>query len=256
MQKLMQWIRENHGVVSIAGGLVVFFSWTATNTLVQRYGSMKQTAESAEATFRLYTTLHSLRDQLNTVTIELIRNRTGPGAVSRRPAEPEMDALRTEFALARLDAQQVTEMGDFAFETMSYSLTLGTPTPASGEVQRLATAIDDVLQRLREMEAAVEACRGGHRDSLRSAVRAYVEYVRNGAVSRVERLYPQIVAASNLRREEGRAELARAKWRSNVVSRMARFLYVIGSFMALTGQYLDKIRSRRKPAAASGAAQP
>src|SRR4051812_16500866 len=82
---LGQWIVLNSGLVSVLGALIIFFSWSITNTLGQRYARLKQSVEAGDATFRLYTSLHELRDSLNSVIMETVYARE---AVERRVDTP------------------------------------------------------------------------------------------------------------------------------------------------------------------------
>jgi hypothetical protein len=118
--KLRAWARNNASILSVTGALIIFFSWAVTNTISQRYSQMKQSLETAQGTFRLYTTLHGRRDQLNSVALEVVQGKTSNNAsrlASGRTGDPLVDDVRIDFDLTRLSAHQIKELMDFTVET-------------------------------------------------------------------------------------------------------------------------------------------
>lgn len=87
--------------------------------------------------------------------------------------------------------------------------------------------------------------------ALRTAVEKYDRLVRQKAIPEVRGFYEAIVEASNARHEEGRKELARSKHKAALAARTALVLYLVGSFLALGGQYLDKVYKKRIEAKAN-----
>ena len=83
-----EWLVDNAGLISVIGALIIFFSWTITNTLGQRYTRLKQSVEAAESTFRLYTALHELRDSLSSVAMEAVYAREAAEQAGNEYAGP------------------------------------------------------------------------------------------------------------------------------------------------------------------------
>src|SRR5258706_14333830 len=132
-EQLLTWVRANSGLISVAGALIIFFSWTVTNTLVQRYNRIKAGTESAQSTFRLYTTLHEQRNQLNSLAMEVIqRNEAGMDAsifCAGKTDDRLVNEARKQYSRNRLSAHQVKELMDFTAETDSLSRAVGKSSP-------------------------------------------------------------------------------------------------------------------------------
>jgi ABC-type transporter Mla subunit MlaD len=246
-----QFVRSAAALLSVCGALIIFFSWVLTNTRAQTLSRIKQAVESAQSTFRLYTTLHELRDQLNSVAMEVIEGKTSPNATqlaSGRTGRRDEDSVRATFDKARLSAHQIKELMDFTAETNSFSRAVGSATPASDEIGRILTEVDHVYTPLRESERQVEDLLHDSRVSLddaREAVKRYNDYVRNTAIPQVPSLYRRVVELSNRRRDEGDRELDTARQKAEFASSVSRILYVFGSVLALGGQFIDKFLVKR-----------
>lgn len=244
------WARDNSGIVSVIGALIIFFSWVVTNTLAQRYSRLKTSVESAQSTFRLYTKLNELRNSLNSLAMEVVQNKTSIDASSFMPGRmgnPDIDRAQTDFALTRLSAHQIKELMDFTVETHSFSKSVGNTTEASRQVEALLKEIDQLHSRVRDQEREVEKCwqpASQSFDNFQAAAHKYIAFVRNEAIPRVPSLYEKIVNASNLRHKEGRERLAKSKSRADRSSKAALALYLLGSILALSGQYLDKTKPK------------
>ena len=249
MSKVGAWLTANAGVLSVLGALIIFFSWAVTNTLGQRYARMKQSAETAESTFRLYTTLHELRASLNSVAAEAVYTREAAeqGIGKHRElagVEAEIFHLRRRYRNSRLSAHQIKELMDFASQTRDFSNGVASNTETAERVRTLSDEIYQIYRSVHELDLAAETAIGTPKPALaplRIAVDGYAAAVSEAVNSKVPTLFQQIVAASNHRRDEGREQLARTKQYSEFAARIALVLYVVGSILALGGQYLDKI---------------
>jgi hypothetical protein len=253
---ILAWMSRNAGVISVAGALVIFFSWAITNTLAQRYSRLKQSVETAESTFRLYTTLYELRGTLHAITQETLYGREAaersrgddPG---QDPQRAERSRLRRQFSLARLSARQIDELAAFSGQTLEYSNGVGGTSGTAQRIMRVNREIFAMYEQLRELDEAAERAdrtpTAGLAE-LRSAVERYDRFVRDNAERTVPGFYQAIVSALNTRRDEGRQQLALARRRSGLATRTALLLYFVGSVLALGGQYLDKVYNKKAPA--------
>jgi hypothetical protein len=250
------WLATNAGVISVLGALVIFFSWTVTNTLGQRYSRLKQSVETAESTFRLYTTLHELRASLKSVAMETVYAREAAERLHTDkpiddPRISEVIQLRRSYSHARLSAHQINELMDFASQTLDFSGGVGTDTGTAKQIRDLHAQIYEVYRQVRDRDRAAEVANSSIRpdvEKLRPAIEEYIRFVREDAIPRVGGFYEAIVDASNLRREEGRAQLAHSKRSAAWATRGALVLYIVGSLLALGGQYLDKVYKKRAEA--------
>ena len=162
--------------------------------------------------------------------------------------EPELDRISTEFDLTRLAANQIKELEAFTAQTNDYSLAVASHSEAADEVQAIVKEVHSLSSPLSGLERDVEVLafdREEHLEDYRKAVAVYVAYIRDKAIPAVGLLYSRVVSASNRRGEEGRIELRAAKARAELSSKIALFLYVLGSLMVLGGQYLDKIHTKQ-----------
>jgi hypothetical protein len=208
IKSVVPWLVENAGLISVTGALIIFFSWTVTNALGQQYSRLKQSVETAESTFRLYTTLHELRDSLNSVAMETVYAREAAeldsqGSLDRPPSE--VADLRREYSHTRMSAHQIRELMDFAAQTLDFSSGVGTNTATAQEVQRVHDYIYRIYAHVRDLDHEAElvnASPAPNVSALRETVGRYVQYVRQEAIP---------------------------------------LLYVVGSLLALGGQYLDKV---------------
>lgn len=247
---LATWLTTNPGLISVLGALVIFFSWAVTNTLGQRYTRMKQSVEAAESTFRLYSALHELRDQLNSVAMETVYVRDSLVQDNRMTDRPlsDIQRIRNEYYQARRSAHQVRELMDFTAQTVDFSAGVGTNTKVANSINVIAGNISAMYEEVRKRDRAAEAqasLENPDINKLAPSVNEYVRYVRSEAIPSVRGFFGQITAASNQRREEGRSQLSRAKRNATWASRAALILYIAGSILALGGQYLDKVYNKK-----------
>lgn len=255
------WLIANAGLISVIGALIIFFSWIVTNTLGQRYSRLKQSVETADSNFRLYTSLHELRDSLNSVARETIYAREAAERNLRSAndaEESELRVLRRNYSLTQMSAHQIKELMDFAVQTIDYSSSVGTATDTSQKIETLKDEIYRVYAKARDLDRAVEIANGPSPSlpSLLQALELYTAYVRNDAIPRVGKLYEGIVDLSNKRHEEGREELAQAKRNAGIAANAALALYLVGSSLALGGQYLDKVYKKKVETAPANQAAP
>jgi len=250
-QGFLSRLTENAGLITVVGALILFFSWVVTNTFGVRYTRLKQSVENAESTFRLYQTLHGLRDQMNSLALEVVQRRDTPDASRFRSGQTgniEVDAAREKFDLTRLSAHQIKELNDFTGEMSEFSRAVGSDTPASRDVTRLAVEVSELSKNVREKERLVEELSlnvSADPSQVRSAIDDYVNYVRSTAIPEMPKLFPEAVEASNVRRAEGAEQLARAKANAQRANRTATILYVLGTLLVLGGQYLDKVHGKK-----------
>ncbi|MBK8040719.1 MAG: hypothetical protein IPK22_26840 [Verrucomicrobiaceae bacterium] len=255
---ILAWARTNSGIISVAGALIIFFSWVITNTLGQRYSRMKAATESAQATFRLYTTLHEQRNQLNSVAMEIIQRREAGVNASilgaGKTGDTVTDEARKDYGLTRLSAHQVRELMDFTGETHALSRAVGEQSSASAEIEALLIEVGDLhrnlISREREAETAVNSPNLDPA-KLRETVQSYSEHFRSVALPRVPKLYGRIVDSSNKRAEEASQYLDTAKAQAELAGKISIFLYVIGSCLALIGQAIEKTKPKDDPAKAT-----
>jgi len=248
------WLAANAGIISIVGALVIFFSWTVTNTLGQRYSRLKQSVETADGTFRLYTTLHDLRGSLNSVAMETVYAREAAESshnqtVSRESIRVEVDALRRDYTHTRLSAHQIIELMDFTSQTLAFSAGVGTETATAKQIQNLHDDIYAMYREVQDRDRAVEAANSTPEPDvrqLRPVVTEYVSFVRHDAIPRVRGFYQAITNACNTRQNEGREQLARSQRNAARAARVALALYIVGSLLVLSGQYFDKVHKKDK----------
>jgi hypothetical protein len=256
------WLVGNAGLISVIGALIIFFSWVVTNTLGQHYSRLKQSVETADTTFRLYTTLHELRDSLNSVAMETVSTRDAVEQISKNPQDRERSELasfRRQYSYTRMSAHQIEELMDFANQTLNYSSSIETVTPTSQTVAVLHKDIYSLYARVRELNHAVELANTSPDPQmipLRNAIEHYVTYVEKDAIPRVADLYKAIVNTSNDRRDEGRRELAQSKRKASRAAHTVLLLYAVGSLFALGGQYLDKVYKKKFEASTGAATSP
>ena len=154
---------ESAGVISVIGALVIFFSWSVTNTLGQRYSRLKQSVEAADNAFRLYTSLHELRDSLNSVAMETVYAREAAEKISSNTGDRRVSEtidLRRQYSHTRMSAHQVKELMDFASQSLDYSASVRNVTPTSQRIKSLHEEIYTVYARARELDRAVELVNG------------------------------------------------------------------------------------------------
>lgn len=244
-------LAKNAGLLSVVSALTLFFSWIVTNTLGSRYSRTKQSVETAESTFRLYSTLHGLRDQMNSLAMEIVQTKHSPDASRFRTGvtgDAEADRISTDFDLTRLAAHQINELMDFTAQASDYSVAVASHSPTADQLDASLKEVETIRAPISRMEQLVERLapyRMERPDDYRAAVGTYVGYIRKNAIPAVGPLYERVVDLSNQRREEGRNELRAARARATVSGKIALVLYAIGTLMALGGQYLDKIYARR-----------
>jgi hypothetical protein len=250
MRDIVDRATRSSGVLAVLGGLTIFFSWMVTNTFAQKHTNLKQTIESAESDWRLYRTLYELRDATFSIASEIVQQKTGRDATefsSGRTGDLREDQMREEFDIARLSAHQIKELYDFTQGTCSLSEAIGDTTATSTEIEHLGSQISDLQSPLSALEHRAEQVIADEHITISEAqlaVEAYVNYVRETAIPKVPTLYQAVVSASNARREEGRRELAEARYLVDISKTSSSFLYILGSCLLLGSQYLDKVRKK------------
>jgi hypothetical protein len=250
----LSWTQNNAGVISVVGALIIFFSWMVTNTLGQKYSRLKSSIESAQSTFRLQTKLNELRNSLNSLAMEVVQQKNSSDAsifMPGRTGDSEIDRMRTNFSLTRLSAHQVNELMDFTVETHSFSCSVGTTTEASQKIESLLKEVDQIYSKAiakeREVETTWQPGTSPLEEKFTVEAQNYIRFIRNEAIPHVPRLYKEIVSASNTRHEQGR-RLTESKRRFEKATKAALWLYVLGSVLALGGQYLDKTKPKAQEA--------
>jgi hypothetical protein len=111
-------------------------------------------------------------------------------------------------------------------------------------VDAIRREVENLYFPLLDLERAAENQLNNSRgkiDEPGSAIDQYITHVRSNAIPKIGALYQRIVDLSNKRQEEGCVELRRAKSKADLSNRVAFVLYLIGSVLALGGQYFDKI---------------
>jgi len=248
--RLRSWGAKNASALSVVGALVIFFSWTVTTTLSSRYASLKSSVEAAQANFRLYTTLDELRGSLHSVAMEVIQRDARPAPPIDDPASARSRAQRASLAFdsARLSAYQVKALSAFALETKYLSQTLRRETTSASQVDEALGPILQLSAALAKLEATVEKVDRSNAQSVAEfevAVDAYVRGFREEILPQVAALYQKIVRAANLVTKEADAALTLAKAKADWAQLVALVLYVLGSILAIGGQYFDKIEKAR-----------
>jgi hypothetical protein len=259
---LLAWATSNSGLISVAGALIIFFSWAITNTLVMRYNRIKAATESAQSTFRLYTTLHEQRNQLNSIAMEVIqRSEAGMNASifgAGRTGDPLLNEARQQYSRDRLSAHQVKELMEFTAEAYSLSRAVGKSSPTSQTIQNILEEVEPVYRKLTEFDRnAARACNDQKLSAaeIMRTVKAYSDYYRSEALPQVPGFYQRIVDASNIRRKEASDHLDSAKSQAQRASRAAVILYILGSVLALSGQAIEKAKPKDATPADPAAAQ-
>lgn len=261
-QNLVHWTTAHSNLISVVGALIIFFSWVITNTFGQRYTRVKAATESAQSTFRLYTTLHEQRNQLNSLAMEVIqRSEAGMGASifsAGKTTNPVLNEARKQFSRDRLSAHQISELMDFTSEVNALSRAVGNETLTSQAIRQILRDVDPIYQKLRTLETGAEvAINDPDRspEEVMRAVEAYSNYFRLEALPKVPALYQRIVEASNARNREADSRLASAKLLAERSESFAIWIYAIGSILALTGQVVEKTKPKEVPIQAISAPQ-
>ena len=240
----LAWATDHADPISAVGALILFFSWVAMNTLAERYTRAKASVENAQSTFRLYSTLNELRDQLNSLAMEVVQQGYGADASRFRSgmtSDAGLNEARIGFDSARLVAHQVKGLDAFTNEAYAFCRQVGAKSAVAEELGVLLTETGSLRQELRERESAAELHHTNaptDRDQFIVKSREYVTFVRRDAVPRVGSLLKRAVQASGTCQDEGRAALESARRRDHQARRIANILYVAGSFVALGGQFL------------------
>lgn len=249
--QMLGWARAHSGLISVTGALIIFFSWVITNTFAQRYNRIKAATETAQATFRLYTTLHEQRNQLNSLAMEVIqRSEAGLDASTfsaGRTTNAKLNQARSQFSRDRLSANQMRELWEFTVETSALSRAVGNVTPTSEQIQQILREVEPLYKKLTTLDRMSEEAinnPGWPPDKVMQAVQEYSNYFRSEVLPQVPVLYQRIVDASNARRREADDQLATAKVHAERSSRLAIWVYIIGSVLALTGQAVEKTKPK------------
>lgn len=235
-------------MISIVGALILFFSWSVKNTLFQHYTDMRSSIQNAHSTFRLYNTLHELRNSVNSIAMEVVQEKSSTNATRFRSGitgEHDIDQIRREFDLTRLSAHQLKELADFAFKTLDLSNSFDDSSSLHSEIVELTMEIEALRDEVSSREEAAEdENNSNHQPNLEIAHPArdeYISYWRETAIKKVPIFYPQIVDLSNRRIEEAHTELRTAKLYSNWADRTVIILYVLGTLLAIGGQAASKL---------------
>lgn len=229
------------------GALVLFFSWSVRNTIYERYAHLKTNIQSAEQIFRLYNTLHELRNNVNSLAIEIVQQKTSRDASQYRAGLtgfPGIDDAQRQFDMTRLSAHQMTELMDFAGKTSEISISVGgnslvadSISMKSNEIQRLRDSVSYFEQEVEKVKYVTEE---DVPFTLRPVVDNYCDFWHYISRHRVPQLYDTITRLSNERLEEAHEVLLTAEGNSSLADGWAFYLYIIGTLMALGGQAIDK----------------
>lgn len=241
-------VKRNGSIISVIGALVLFFSWSVRNTIYERYAHLKTAIQSAEQTFRLYSTLHELRNNVNSLAIEVVQQKKASRDASQYRAGltgfPGIDDAQRRFDLTRLSAHQMTELMDFATKTNDVSVSVGgnslTADSILMKVDEIKLLRDSVSDYEREVDKVRYVTEENVPFTLLPVVDDYCDFWRYVSRQRVPQLYATITKLSNKRLEEAHDVLLIAEDNSSLADSWAFYLYLIGTLMALGGQAIDK----------------
>lgn len=242
-------LREHAEVLVIIGGLIIFFSWTITNTLVQDYTRLKLSVESARSNFDQTQRISELRSSLNSLGMEMVHARDSLDSIlpeSNRPNLNDLDRLRNKHIQTTLSAHQVLELTDFTSGAATLSRAVGTDTLQNHRLESIAieaTGLYDTLKAKRELVDQIDAI---HRRSvvavaaLTLCIEEYDRCYTHEVLPRVSILYPAAVEALNILNQDAADRIAELKSRAETSQKAALSLYLIGSAIALSAQFLHK----------------
>ncbi|HEY4322662.1 MAG TPA: hypothetical protein VGN20_01720 [Mucilaginibacter sp.] len=244
----MKKLKKYGSLISVTGALILFFSWSVHNTLYERYLHLKISIQSAEQTFRLYSTLHELRNNINGLATEVVGQHFDIDASQYRSgltSDPIVNKAHRDFDLTRLNAHQLKELMDFAVKTCDLSNSVGVKSPIGDQIIKLTNEImllrDSVSYKegLAENENSIPLDR--LTDKSFSAIYGYIDFWRNVNRTRISVLYPEIINLSNIRVKEAHEILLKAENKSEFADSLSFYLYIFGSILAIGGQAMDKL---------------
>jgi hypothetical protein len=246
------WLAEHANILTVVGALILFFNWVISNTLKSRYETLKSRIEQAERDNRIDSQFAEIRESVNGITTEVLKPR-GPSVGDKDVPRSEIEyweALNS-MAQTQLSATQVNKLHRFCVEEWLLLQSSDTTTKAAAEVQacqaeaqrvykQLSEAFDQVHRLVNEVHVMNPRTEPEVRRVI-SAVDKLESTYRNDILPKVAPLGERATRASNQRRREIHAEVEQLGWRTKLFSKVALWLYVLGSVVALAGQASDKL---------------
>jgi len=241
-------LKKYGSTISVIGALVLFFSWSVKNTLYEKYAHLKSSIQSAEQNFNLYSTLHELRGNINSLATEIVQQRFSRDASQYQAGltgNHDIDESRHKFDMARLNAYQLRELMDFTGRTYDVSHSVRDQSKIADSIKMTMDEIMALRDSVRVLEKAVENIGNVRPEdapfSLFPAINNYCDFWHYASENRVRFLYPRIVDLSNKRSMEVHGILLKAEDRAALAESWSTYLYILGTLMALGGQAIDKL---------------
>ncbi|MDH7447958.1 hypothetical protein [Aquimarina sp. 2201CG14-23] len=223
------------------GGIIIFLSWVLTNTIHQNFKDLKQSLNSANGTFRLYNTLHEVRSMVNSVAAEVIQRNPNDKDASQfragKHANKDIELIRNDFSMTRLNAQQVNELMDFTAEVNALSIALDDENDTHKEIQYTMRGVGDLVERYRKLERAAERELNVSNDfttlSDFKAIPDYIATYKRDILPQVPEFYPKIIELSNIRNNEASKKLSKLKKRAKLSRYASIIVYIIGTTLII-----------------------
>jgi len=237
------------GLLTVAGGLVLVFSWLIDNTLKDKYSKLAQALESGKTERNLFGIVSEIRQSVSLIEFEVLRKSGLQSADD--PFCTQLLMLDHQLLSIRNRVDEVRELN----ETMSRGLQSWKKHPsksrASLDVERVSREVGEIYANLVKLDQAADnamktanSCRDS--DSLHSAIRAVCDYeaaFQKEYRPRNDHLWKDGIEALNQRASELEVKLKWARRWMSLFGRLRGYLYVFGSALAIYGQYLEKTKS-------------
>lgn len=230
-------------VISVAGALILFFSWLSMNVLVDRLKSAKDAFHANEGAQRLLIPLNDIRSMQDSLAAEVLNLRRtmleDNGARHLDPNDLARERRMLDFALWRLNARQIHHgcMNTVAEERF------GAGSIPSRFASKLIEANVKMIALRSEVDALLTSAGAAlARPNFDEVAQTEVESARsaysNHLLPRFALLLQDAVAAANAGREALREAMDRAQKRVKVAKSIATSLYILGTALTLTGAVL------------------
>jgi hypothetical protein len=242
---LRQSLHDTAGAITTTGALVIFFSWLVSNTLKEAYARRKRAIEEAKVYHQLFQAIRHLQQNIHTVTHELVGPRLIDELEKQKPSENgALLAASKRLLLKRLSAEQLNQLASLAGIALNFSNSIPGATDASISLASLTVQSCDLSSAVSISERradhilnrALRSEDSGLTESALVAVAEHENFYLKEVLPQIPKLMEEAAAAINKRQEEAEVALLRVKRRAESSSRVALYLYVLGSLLALAGQ--------------------
>ncbi len=237
-------------LISAMGALLLFFSWLVTNTLGERFKSVKDSYDNANATSRLYRKLdaiHSSTQSSQGVAVYILQDlekllfeNLSPDDKDKDRGTYERNDLIRYLASTEANARQIDWGSAFCALTLEQSVIEKNQGDWAISLQENCRKIDRLRGRKDQIIArAGAALRSGDNLSAKQGVEMARDEL-GPLIDEFGSLLQLVVKASNERQEELKVALRKAETRPKLAKRFAVGFYFIGSIMVLIGTTVGK----------------